>query len=417
MKFNNSDIIIWVFIILLIAFIFGLYNAENHRIPNTLYMKTRGSTTPYLEHFESNSNEHKENYSQSSLFDVSGGASSKYGWGISSYENDYLRKELNNVDENIEEEKRIEEEKKEFCKKPENKNVPKCFQDDSFYSKSEFCKKCNILDYPDIDKYVLKSSVPPCPNLSDYIKKSEIPPCKNDNIDLNDYVKKSEIPVCKNDNIDLNDYVKKNDIPKCPTCPTLPDMKQPNITNNIKEFKIVDVKDVEMLLQDKRIREYLDANYEKKNNIPKQNNSQNSQNSILGIHPPEKNNSYVTSSSLWNEIKSFFGFGSQESITQEESTKYQESKKNSFIPQEESRKVIQEESKKVIQEESRKQVQEESRKQIYEEENKMIYNQTIGYQKQLELNESTSYLNNQMLKPLVSNADAQYAGDKLYATV
>ncbi len=398
MKFSNSDLIIWVFIILLIAFIFGLYNAENHRIPNTLYMKTRGSTTPYLEHFESNANQQKETYSQSSVFDVSGGASSKYGWGISSYENDYIRQSLDESNESVEEEKRKEEERKEYCKKPENKNEEKCFQDNTFYTKSEFCKKCNILDNPDIDKYVLKSSVPPCPNLSDYIKKSEIPSCKNDNIDLNDYIKKSEVPSCKNDNINLNDYVKKSDIP---SCPTIPDIKQPNITNNIKEFKIVDVKDIEMLLQDKRIRDYLDSNYEKKNNIPKPNNSSNTS---FGIHPPEKNNSYVSTSSLWNEIKSFFGFTtSQNNIIQEESStsKFQETKKNSFIPQEESKRIIQEESKRIVQ----------------EEENKMIYNKPLGYQQQIELNESTSYLNNQMLKPLVSNADAQYAGDKLYATV
>ena len=51
----------------------------------------------------------------------------------------------------------------------------------------------------DMDKYILKSEIPPCPTNPDpnrYILKSQIPPCPID-IDHNKYILKSQIPPCK----------------------------------------------------------------------------------------------------------------------------------------------------------------------------------------------------------------------------
>lgn len=78
------------------------------------------------------------------------------------------------------------------------------------------CSKCNATQCKNIDKYVLKSSVPPCPDLSNYILKSEIPSSP----DMNNYISKNEIPSCPTCP-NMNDYIPKNQIPVCPTCPDM----------------------------------------------------------------------------------------------------------------------------------------------------------------------------------------------------
>jgi hypothetical protein len=82
---------------------------------------------------------------------------------------------------------------------------------------------------PDMSKYVLKSSIPPCPavpDLSNYILKSECPPVP----DLSKYVLKSSIPK---QNPILLDCSKCNK-PKgeCPPCPRTrcPEVKCPEPT-------------------------------------------------------------------------------------------------------------------------------------------------------------------------------------------
>ena len=79
---------------------------------------------------------------------------------------------------------------------------------------------------PDMNKYVLKSSIPPCPavpDLSNYILKSECPPVP----DLSNYVLKSSIPKQQPVILDCSKCQKtKGDCPPCPrtrcpevTCP------------------------------------------------------------------------------------------------------------------------------------------------------------------------------------------------------
>ena len=55
------------------------------------------------------------------------------------------------------------------------------------------CPACGECKQPDMSKYVLKSSIPPCPALPDmskYILKSECPPVP----DLSNYILKSSVP-------------------------------------------------------------------------------------------------------------------------------------------------------------------------------------------------------------------------------
>ena len=134
--------------------------------------------------------------------------------------------------------KEIEIINENFDNKPDNDNEPINFYEwkDISLSEKPISKnleddKCDITKSKDIDKYILKTSVPPCPDLSGYILKSEIDPP----IDISNYIKKSEIPPLKcpdlNDYIlkseippslkcpDLNDYILKSEIPSYPTCP------------------------------------------------------------------------------------------------------------------------------------------------------------------------------------------------------
>lgn len=364
MKVTN-DILIWLFIILLLAFIFGLYSAENHRIPNTLYQRTKGSAVPYLEHYSD----------RSSGFDVSGGASGRYGWGTS---DDYQRSVIRNYDdyELAEEIKAKEAEHKEKCKKPDmskqqNKTDPQCVRDDNFKIRSELCKRCDILDNPDIDKYVLKSSVPPCPNLSDYIKKSEIPSCKNANIDLNDYIKKSEVPA----------------VPKCPECPKADCPKPTQTEKSTKNFNynVVNTQDIEMMLQDKRVREYLDANYEKKNNVPKATSDVSSTQSLFDMGTGSITSYNKPTTSLWGEIKSFFGFGNKETDDDSDDMSTEE---ESHSP-----KAVSPVSATF------------PSATIKEEETKMVYNKSAN----------AVDMQNCNTKP--SDMQGMYAGDSLYSTV
>ena len=79
---------------------------------------------------------------------------------------------------------------------------------------------------PDLSKYVLKSTIPPCPqmpDLSQYMLKSECPPVP----DLSKYVLKSSIP--KPQPIIIDSSACKNQAGECPPCPRprCPEVKCP----------------------------------------------------------------------------------------------------------------------------------------------------------------------------------------------
>jgi hypothetical protein len=88
---------------------------------------------------------------------------------------------------------------------------------------SPACPECK---QPDMSKYVLKSSIPPCPacpDLSNYILKSECPPVP----DLSNYVLKSSIPKQNPVILDCSKCQKPKG--ECPPCPRArcPEVKCP----------------------------------------------------------------------------------------------------------------------------------------------------------------------------------------------
>lgn len=156
-----------------------------------------------------------ESFKTSSETDVKQGASTFYDWG------------LRNSDD-VPEECDIEP-------PPKSKSCSggKCLGDNNTYVQNDYyiypeekkpeqptCGSCDAYKCKNIDRYVLKSSVPPCPDMSEYALKSMVKPCP----DLKDYMLKSEIPACP-ERPDLTKYVLKSQIPACPTpvvCPDCP---------------------------------------------------------------------------------------------------------------------------------------------------------------------------------------------------
>ena len=88
------------------------------------------------------------------------------------------------------------------------------------------CRFADITKNVDIDKYVLKSSVPPCPDLTEYAKKNQIPPYP---FNKDDWIRKSEIPACP-EMPNMDEWIRKSEVPncanlecpKCPVCPIAP---------------------------------------------------------------------------------------------------------------------------------------------------------------------------------------------------
>lgn len=91
------------------------------------------------------------------------------------------------------------------------------------------CPACPDCKQPNMSKYVLKSSIPPCPavpDMSNYILKSECPPVP----DLSNYVLKSSVPKQQPVVLDCSKCQKpKGDCPPCPRA-RCPDTKCPEPT-------------------------------------------------------------------------------------------------------------------------------------------------------------------------------------------
>ena len=86
---------------------------------------------------------------------------------------------------------------------------------------SDKCSSCKkkLLVYPqsncpDMSKFVLKSSIPPCPpkqDLSKYVLRSSVPPMP----DMDKYVLKSSVPACCCPTCPKPKYTKENCLVKC----------------------------------------------------------------------------------------------------------------------------------------------------------------------------------------------------------
>ena len=156
-----------------------------------------------------------ENFKTSSENDIKQGASTFYDWGL-----------RNSSD--VPEECDIEPPpKSKSCSGGKCLGEKNTFVQNDYYiypgekkQEQTNCANCNAYQCKNIDRYVLKSSVPPCPDMSEYALKSMVKPCP----DLKDYVLKSRIPPCP-ERPDLSKYVLKSQIPACPNpvvCPVCP---------------------------------------------------------------------------------------------------------------------------------------------------------------------------------------------------
>jgi len=107
------------------------------------------------------------------------------------------------------------------CRCPASHNKPRHAKSNGTHPAK--CKQ------PDMNKYVLKSTIPPCPavpDLSNYILKSECPPVP----DLSNYVLKSSIPKQTPVLLDCSKCQKAKG--ECPPCPRArcPEVKCPEPT-------------------------------------------------------------------------------------------------------------------------------------------------------------------------------------------
>jgi hypothetical protein len=201
---NNYDKIIWIILFFVFIIIIGLYISQF--TPLNLDQKKKALELDII----------TEDFTcSSSTNDQAEGASALYKWGLPEDEVK-VKSKSEPVHERTNWWNTWWHPDKEIIKCPiinENINVHL----DKHYT--NMCNNCDITKNRDIDKYVLKSSVPPCQDMSKFVTKNMM----NANPDLSDYILKSEIKPCEEKKVDLSQYVLKSAIPACPTCPICPE--------------------------------------------------------------------------------------------------------------------------------------------------------------------------------------------------
>jgi hypothetical protein len=232
-----SDIIIWILLIFTFLIIIGLYSSEF--TPLDLSEKKKILELNYI----------TENFSpsQSTTTDQSSGSSELYNWGLPE-EVRYVKKEKV---------KECHHECKPACAPVCPQKCPPPVQTCTTpVVKNEVCTNCDITTNKDIDKYILKSSVPACPDMSAFITKNMM----NANPDLSDYIKKSEIKPCEK--VDISKYILKSEIPACPTCPVCPECPICPVCppekkcKQISEYKITEHPDMSKYISKEDINKY-----------------------------------------------------------------------------------------------------------------------------------------------------------------
>ena len=163
--------------------------------------------------------------------DINSGSSTLYKWGIENNKKTYA--------------KRVNPKKPKVkpgcvpacpprCKKSvECENRPSSSENNHY----KICRNCDITLNKDIDKYVLKSSVPPPVDMEDFARKNMVCP----QINMDDYILKSEVPACPK--VDMSQYILKSDIPACPDipqCPKCPKCPVQERCKKIFEYKITE---------------------------------------------------------------------------------------------------------------------------------------------------------------------------------
>ncbi len=260
----KKDAIVWIIIIAFVLVIFGIYLSRY--TPLDLQDKSDQYAKSPLFNINANKvaeklNENiQENFTNPNLSNVNGpehfkdtstsnqieaGASEYYNWGLQDKEKTNISIDMPSGGDysSLDYEWKSPEwsQNKYHGKKYEKSK--KC-DDKKEKSEREICYECDITANKDIDKYVLKSSIPPCPDMANYVTKNMVHPDMNPN----DWVKKNEIKPCPK--VDLTQYVLKSEIPACPpqvTCPVCPICpKCPEIPKckTVNEFKITEHPDM-----------------------------------------------------------------------------------------------------------------------------------------------------------------------------
>ncbi len=263
----KKDVIIWMIIIAFIIVIFGIYLSKYTPLD---LLSTRGEYEP-SPLFDFNANEvankineniqenfnnptiqeegdnQMENFKEESTStQVEAGASQYYKWG---HEKDDVNFSIDMPDNGDYSSFDYEWKSPEWSQNTytgttyRKKKSDKC-EDKKEKSEREICYECDITANKDIDKYVLKSSIPPCPDMANYVTKNQMLPEFNPN----EWVKKNEIAPCPK--VDLSQYVLKSEIPacppqvtcpECPICPVCPEIPK---CKTINEFQITEHPDM-----------------------------------------------------------------------------------------------------------------------------------------------------------------------------
>ncbi len=122
----------------------------------------------------------REYFDESSSSDIESGASTYYDWGtptVHKHKSKCPKCEMVFIDDIT-------------CDIPKPKPDNNCTPRNKHNKNS--CKNCDITRHPDIDKYVLKSSVPACPDMSNFATKAMLPACP----DMSEYIHRSQVPDC-----------------------------------------------------------------------------------------------------------------------------------------------------------------------------------------------------------------------------
>lgn len=199
----NNDYLIWIIIFCIGFILLGLYLSDF----TALDLNQKDLT---LDDNKKQSLDDIEGFSPkvSSYSSQEKGASRLYKWGLPNNNNKSCKKKEDTSTDDV----------PSFTPKP-IENVEYCPEEsDPCVQKKEDknCYTCDITSNRDIDKYVLKSSIPPCPDVSKYATKNMIQSCP----DISKYILKSEIPACPK--IDKSKYILKSEVPACPKCPVCP---------------------------------------------------------------------------------------------------------------------------------------------------------------------------------------------------
>jgi hypothetical protein len=221
-----NQLILYGIIIFVALIIIGIITGENQKAQKLLSSVVQ-------------ENENIENFGPQTANqgDISSGSSTLYNWGVNDSTGTYAT--------------RVEQESSTpvtpinppYCE-TEVECIPRPdAETTSSYPTNRYlniCRNCDITLNKDIDKYVLKSSVPPPVDMENYATKDMVCP----QVNMDDYILKSEIPACPK--VDMSQYILKSEIPACPSipeqpiCPKCPVCLPQERCKKIYEYKITE---------------------------------------------------------------------------------------------------------------------------------------------------------------------------------